>query len=83
MYDIANHGRRRHWTTGRMASHSAIESPALAMAMIAATSSPKALTHAVPEKAVTSTKMHHPRNKRCPVFSRTGAVGGAEAGCFE
>ena len=30
-----------------------------------------------------STKMHQPRSIRWPVVSRTGAAGGADAGCFE
>ena len=37
---------------------------------------------AVPDNAVNSTKMHQPRSIKWPVFSRTGAAGGADAGCF-
>ena len=50
--------------------------------MIAVGSSPIAWSQAVPDSAMNSTKMHQPRSIRWPVFSRTGAAGGADAGCF-
>ncbi|GAA3630142.1 hypothetical protein GCM10022200_11050 [Microbacterium awajiense] len=52
------------------------------MTIAAVIDSPNALTHAVPAKAVNSTKMHQPRSMRCPVFSLTGAAGGAAAWCL-
>ena len=79
---MVNQGRRRHCTGGRTANQSPNDSTPPPIVMIAVGSSPIALIQAVPDSAMNSTKMHQPRSIRWPVFSRTGAAGGADAGCF-
>ena len=77
-----NQGSRRHCTGGRTTNQRPTDSTPPPIVMIAVGSSPNALTQAVPDSAMNSTKMHQPRSIRWPVFSRTGAAGGADAGCF-
>ena len=65
-----------------MTIHSVTDTAAAMTVMAPAIAAPNAFTHDTPAIARVSTKTHHARNSRWPVFSRAGAAGGADTGCF-